>query len=40
LTLEVSVLRQVRGIGKFEARALVDGLLVAEAELLCTLKEA
>ena len=39
LTLEVSILRQVRGIGKFAARALVDGGVVAEAELLCTLKE-
>ena len=25
----------MRGIGKFKARALVDGALVAEAELMC-----
>ena len=34
-----SMLRQVRGIGKFGARALVGETVVAEAELLCTLKE-
>jgi len=39
LALEVTMLRQVRGIGKFGARALVEDSLVAEAELLCTLKE-
>jgi 3-hydroxyacyl-[acyl-carrier-protein] dehydratase len=39
LTLEVTILRQVRGIGKFGARALVEGSVVAEAELMCTLKE-
>jgi 3-hydroxyacyl-[acyl-carrier-protein] dehydratase len=39
LALEVTMLRQVRGIGKFGARALVEGSVVAEAELLCTLKE-
>jgi 3-hydroxyacyl-[acyl-carrier-protein] dehydratase len=40
LALEVTMLRQVRGIGKFGARALVENSVVAEAELLCTLKEA
>jgi 3-hydroxyacyl-[acyl-carrier-protein] dehydratase len=40
LSLEVTMLRQVRGIGKFGARALVENNVVAEAELLCTLKEA
>jgi hypothetical protein len=35
----VTMLRQVRGIGKFGARALVGDTVVAEAELLCTLKE-
>jgi len=39
LALEVTMLRQVRGIGKFGARALVEDSVVAEAELLCTLKE-
>lgn len=39
LALEVTMLRQVRGIGKFGARALVGDTVVAEAELLCTLKE-
>ena len=39
LALEVTMLRQVRGIGKFGARALVGETVVAEAELLCTLKE-
>ena len=39
LALEVTMLRQVRGIGKFGARALVGDSVVAEAELLCTLKE-
>ena len=39
LILEVSMLRQVRGIGKFGALARVGSGVVAEAELLCTLKE-
>ena len=39
LALEVTMSRQVRGIGKFGARALVEDSLVAEAEFLCTLKE-
>src|SRR6185503_9912687 len=33
LILNVSLLRQVRGIGKFDAHATVDGVLVTEAEL-------
>ena len=39
LILNVSMLRQVRGIGKFAAHATVDGVLVTEAELMCTIKE-
>jgi hypothetical protein len=29
----------MRGIGKFGARALVDGQLAAEAELLCAYRQ-
>ncbi len=39
LILNVSMLRQVRGIGKFSAHATVDNVLVTEAELMCTIKE-
>jgi 3-hydroxyacyl-[acyl-carrier-protein] dehydratase len=39
LVLNVSLLRQVRGIGKFAAHATVDNVLVTEAELMCTIKE-
>ena len=35
LRLEVQMVRVMRGIGKFKARALVDGALAAEAELMC-----
>lgn len=35
LRLEAELIRVMRGIGKFKARALVDGALVAEAELMC-----
>jgi 3-hydroxyacyl-[acyl-carrier-protein] dehydratase len=35
LRLEVTLLREMRGIGKFGARALVDGQVAAEADLLC-----
>jgi len=35
LRLEVELTRELRGIGKFAARATVDGQLAAEAELLC-----
>ena len=35
LRLEVDLVRVMRGIGKFKTRALVDGVLVAEAELMC-----
>jgi 3-hydroxyacyl-[acyl-carrier-protein] dehydratase len=39
LILNVSLLRQVRGIGKFAAHATVDSVLVTEAELMCTIKQ-
>jgi 3-hydroxyacyl-[acyl-carrier-protein] dehydratase len=39
LTLDVTLLRNVRGIGKFGAVARVGDALVTEAELLCTIKE-
>jgi len=39
LILEVKMGRQVRGIGKFEARARVGDTTVTEAELMCTIKE-
>lgn len=35
LHLHVELQRELRGIGKFKARALVDGQVAAEAELLC-----
>jgi 3-hydroxyacyl-[acyl-carrier-protein] dehydratase len=39
LILEVSMLRNVRGIGKFGAKARVGDTVVSEAELMCTIKE-
>jgi 3-hydroxyacyl-[acyl-carrier-protein] dehydratase len=38
LILNVKVLRQMRGIWKFQATASVDGKVAAEAELMCTIK--
>jgi 3-hydroxyacyl-[acyl-carrier-protein] dehydratase len=38
LVMEVEILRQSRGIWKFQSRALVDGQLVVEAELMCTMR--
>ncbi len=35
LRLEVELVREMRGIGKFSARALVDGRVAAEANLIC-----
>jgi 3-hydroxyacyl-[acyl-carrier-protein] dehydratase len=40
LTLESTEKRLVRGVGKFDVRASVDGALVAEAELLAALRDA
>jgi 3-hydroxyacyl-[acyl-carrier-protein] dehydratase len=39
LKLNVTLLRQVRGIAKFGAIATVEDAVVTEAELLCTIKE-
>lgn len=38
LVLEVEQLRLARGMGKFSAVAKVEGVVVCEAELLCTLR--
>lgn len=38
LTLKVSVIRNMRGLWKFAAVAEVDGQVVAEAEILCTMR--
>ena len=35
LRLEAELIRVMRGIGKFRTRALVEGTIVAEAELMC-----
>ena len=38
LILEAEITRNVRGIWKFATRAKVDGGLVSEAELMCTVR--
>ncbi|MCS6786967.1 MAG: 3-hydroxyacyl-ACP dehydratase FabZ [Thiobacillaceae bacterium] len=38
LRLEASIVQNRRGLWRFAGRALVDGQLAAEAELLCTLR--
>lgn len=38
LRIESEQLRMSRGMAKFKARALVDGQLATEAELLCALR--
>jgi len=38
LILKVTIDRIIRGIGKYKGQALVDGEVVAEAELMCILK--
>lgn len=38
LILEAEIVRHVRGIWKYQARALVDGAIAAEAELMATLR--
>ena len=35
LRLEAELTRELRGVGKYSVRALVDGNIVAEAELMC-----
>jgi len=39
LILEVSVTANKRGIWKFSAQAKVDGLIAAEAQLMCTVRK-
>jgi 3-hydroxyacyl-[acyl-carrier-protein] dehydratase len=39
LRLEVELVREMRGVGKFNARALVEGQTAAEAELLCAYRQ-
>ena len=36
LQLEVLLKRTMRGIGMFDCKALVDGKVVAEAEMMCS----
>jgi 3-hydroxyacyl-[acyl-carrier-protein] dehydratase len=38
LVLKMTVERLVRGVGKYKGQALVNGDVVAEAELMCVLK--
>jgi 3-hydroxyacyl-[acyl-carrier-protein] dehydratase len=40
LEIEVEILASKRGVWKFSCRAQVDGSLVAEAEILCTVRQA
>jgi 3-hydroxyacyl-[acyl-carrier-protein] dehydratase len=39
LVMNVSLIRSMRGMWKFEARAEVDGALAASAEIMCTVKK-
>lgn len=39
LILNVRLKRNIRGIGVFECKALVDGTVVAEAEMMCSAQE-
>jgi 3-hydroxyacyl-[acyl-carrier-protein] dehydratase len=39
LRLEAEVIKHMRGIWKFNARALVEGQLACEAELMCTVRD-
>jgi 3-hydroxyacyl-[acyl-carrier-protein] dehydratase len=39
LRLEISLKRAMRGIGMFECQAMVDGEVVAEAEMMCSAQE-
>jgi len=39
LILKAQILRNLRGIWKFSAQALVEDKLVAEAQLLCTVRD-
>lgn len=39
LSLHVSIARNIRGIWKYKAQAMVDENLVAEADLMCALRD-
>jgi 3-hydroxyacyl-[acyl-carrier-protein] dehydratase len=39
LRLEVEFMRSMRGIAKFQGRALVEGQLAAEAEMMCAFQK-
>ena len=39
LQLDIRLKRNMRGIGIFECRALVDGEMVAEAEMMCSAQD-
>ncbi len=39
LTLTVELLRQMRGIARYQCTASVDGKVVAEAEMMCSAQE-
>jgi len=39
LMLNVRLIRNLRGIGVFECKALVDGAVVAEAEMMCSAQD-
>ena len=38
LMLKVEILRQIKGVWKYSAKAEVDGQLVTEANLMCTMR--
>jgi 3-hydroxyacyl-[acyl-carrier-protein] dehydratase len=40
LKMDVEILRVARGIWKYKASATVDGKIVVEAELMCTMRSA
>ncbi len=40
LELEVSIQRSLRGVWKFECKARVEGAIVCEAEMLCSVRKA
>jgi 3-hydroxyacyl-[acyl-carrier-protein] dehydratase len=39
LHLDVTLLRQLRGLWKFHGKARVEDVVVAEADILCTIRE-
>jgi len=39
LVMEATIIKHMRGIWKFSAKATVDGQLAAEAELMCTVRD-